>query len=89
MRRKIMIVLLSLGTIGGFASGAASMRWRGECRRQAFEQRVARVCVDAARAAEADAKAAEATQAARAAEPAQAVEAAQPAQKPAATDPAR
>lgn len=77
MRRKILIVLLSLGTIGGFASGAASMRWRGECRRQAFEQRVARVCVDAARAAEADAKAVGA---------AQAVEAAQ---KPAAAEPAR
>lgn len=83
MRRKILIVLLSLGTIGGFASGAASMRWRGECRRQAFEQRVARVCVDAARAAEVDAKAA---QAAQAPEPAQAVEAAQ---KPAAEGPAR
>jgi hypothetical protein len=86
MRRKILIVLLSLGTIGGFASGAASLRWRGECRRQAFEQRVARVCVDAARAAEADAKEAQAVQAAQAPGPAEAAEAAQ---KPAAEVPAR
>lgn len=86
MRRKILIVLLSLGTIGGFASGAASMRWRGECHRQAFEQRVARVCVDAARGAEADAKAAQAAQAGQAPGPAQAAEAAQ---KPAAEGPAR
>jgi hypothetical protein len=54
MKRTILIVLLTLGTIGGFASGAASMRWRHHHRRAAFEQHVARVCVDAARAADAE-----------------------------------
>ena len=58
MKRRILIALLTLGTIGGFASGAASMRWRHHNRRAAFEQHVARVCVDAARAADADAAAA-------------------------------
>lgn len=52
MRRKIKIVLLTIGMIGGFASGAASARCHGQWRRESFEQRVARVCVDAARAAE-------------------------------------
>lgn len=56
MRRKIKIVLLTLGMIGGFASGAASMKYRAQWRRESFEQRVARVCVDAARAAERDAQ---------------------------------
>ncbi len=54
MRRKIKIALLTIGMIGGFASGAASMRCRGEWRRESFEQRVARVCVDAARASQAE-----------------------------------
>lgn len=57
MKRRILIALLTLGTIGGFASGAASMRWRHHHRRAAFEQHVARVCVDAARAADVDAAA--------------------------------
>lgn len=56
MRRKFKIVLLTIGMIGGFASGVASMRCRGEWRRESFEQRVARVCVDAARAAESPAQ---------------------------------
>ena len=47
--RKIAIVLLSLGTIVGFGSGFASMRHRACARRDAFEKRVADVCVDAAR----------------------------------------
>lgn len=52
MRRKIKIVLLTIGMIGGFASGIHSARCHGQWRRESFEQRVARVCVDAARAAE-------------------------------------
>lgn len=56
MRRKIKIVLLTLGMIGGFASGAVSMKHRAHWRRESFEQRVARVCVDAARAADKDAQ---------------------------------
>jgi hypothetical protein len=58
IRRKIAIVLLTLGSIGGYAAGFASLRahgggcnWR-EQRQQAFEQHVARVCVDAARQAD-------------------------------------
>lgn len=53
MKRKILIALLTLGTIGGFASGISSLRWRHHNRRAAFEQHVARVCVDAARASDA------------------------------------
>jgi hypothetical protein len=63
MKRTILIVLLTLGTIGGFASGAASMRWRHHHRRAAFEQHVARVCVDAARTADAEKAAASAPKA--------------------------
>jgi hypothetical protein len=49
MKRRFLIVLLTLGTIGGFGSGIASMRCHGESRRAAFERHVAKVCVDAAR----------------------------------------
>ena len=49
MRRKALIVLLALGTVGGYASGFASMRGCHNKRRDAFEQHVAKVCVDAAR----------------------------------------
>ncbi len=49
MRRKALIVLLALGTIGGYASGFASMRSCHNHRRAAFEHHVAKVCVDAAR----------------------------------------
>ena len=53
MRRKALIVLLALGTIGGYASGFASMRWCHNQRRASFEQHVAKVCVDAARQSDA------------------------------------
>jgi hypothetical protein len=49
MRRRILIVLLALGTIGGYGAGIASLRCHGRWRRAAFEQHVARVCVDAAK----------------------------------------
>jgi hypothetical protein len=51
MRRKILIVLLSLGTIGGYAAGFAGLGCpqRREARREAFEHHIARVCLDAAR----------------------------------------
>lgn len=52
MKRKIIMGLLALGTIGGFASGFASMRCRAEHRRQAFEDRVAETCVRAAQRVE-------------------------------------
>ena len=47
-RRKVLVGLLSLGAIGGFASGIASMRCHARMRRAAFEDRVADVCVRAA-----------------------------------------
>jgi hypothetical protein len=51
MRRKLLIALLALGTVGGFGSGIASLS-RG-CRshherRAAFERHVADVCTEAA-----------------------------------------
>lgn len=53
MKRKLVIALLALGTIGGFASGLRSMRCHAQWRRSAFEAHVAQVCVDAARNAKA------------------------------------
>lgn len=48
MRRKIAIVLLSLGTLVGYGSGFASLACHRRARQQAFEQHVAQVCVNAA-----------------------------------------
>jgi hypothetical protein len=57
MKRKIIIGLLALGTIGGFALGFARLcgghrhhAWHG----QRFEQRVAEICTQAALKAQAD-----------------------------------
>ena len=58
MRRKLLIAVLALGTVGGYAAGFASMRSCHNHRRDAFEQRVAKVCVDAARQSDAAAAAA-------------------------------
>jgi hypothetical protein len=52
MRRKITIALLTLGTLGGFASGFASLHCRAHSRRAAFERHIAAVCVQAAREAD-------------------------------------
>ncbi len=49
MRRGLRIVVLSLGVIGGFASGIASLSHRSCHRRADFEQHVAQICADAAR----------------------------------------
>jgi hypothetical protein len=49
MKRRILVVLLALGTIGGYASGFASLSRHHEGRRAAFERHVAQICVDAAR----------------------------------------
>ena len=48
MRRRIAIVLLAIGTVGGYASGFASLRHCQSARRSAWEHHVAKVCVDAA-----------------------------------------
>lgn len=49
MKRKIVIVLLALGTIGGFAAGFAHLGCRMHGRHEAFERHVAQLCADAAR----------------------------------------
>ena len=51
MRRPILMVLLALGTLGGYASGFAHVRACHRWREAAFERHVADVCVDAAKAA--------------------------------------
>jgi hypothetical protein len=43
---------LAAGTVLGYAGGFASMRCHGKWRREAFERRVASVCVEAARSAD-------------------------------------
>ena len=52
MRRKIRLVLLALGAIGGYGSALAGSECH-EARRAAFERHVAKVCLDAARSNEA------------------------------------
>jgi hypothetical protein len=52
MKRKIAMVLLALGAVGGFSAGAFSMACHRRAHRENFEQHVARTCVEAARAAE-------------------------------------
>lgn len=52
MKRRLLIALLGFGTVVGFGSGFASVAACGSRhaeRRQAFEQHVADICVDAAR----------------------------------------
>jgi hypothetical protein len=39
MRRRILIVLLALGTVGGYSSGIASLRYRSHCRKAWMESR--------------------------------------------------
>jgi hypothetical protein len=49
MKRKVIMGLLALGTVGGFASGFASMKCHARNRHDAFERKVADICVRAAR----------------------------------------
>ncbi|MBN1203636.1 MAG: hypothetical protein JXB05_01760 [Myxococcaceae bacterium] len=44
MRRRILVVLLALGTVGGYASGIASLRYRSHCRRAWTEARTSQAC---------------------------------------------
>jgi hypothetical protein len=49
MKRRALIVLFALGTVGGFGSGfAQSHRCRAGSRRASFERHVAEVCTRAA-----------------------------------------
>lgn len=54
MKRKVIMGLLALGTVGGFASGFASMKCHARNRHEAFERKVADVCVRAAREVDAE-----------------------------------
>ncbi|MDY7230495.1 hypothetical protein [Hyalangium rubrum] len=55
MRRRILIVLLALGTVGGYASGIASLRYRSHCRRAWMEARTPHQCPPCSGSAEAPA----------------------------------
>ena len=48
MGRNIIIALLALGTIGGYASGFCHVRATHGHEREAFERHVADVCLEAA-----------------------------------------
>ena len=52
MRRKIRLVLLALGAIGGYGSARGGSECH-EARRAAFERQVDKVCLDPARSNEA------------------------------------
>ncbi len=51
MRRRILMVLLALGAVGGYASGFAHMRACHRGREAAYERHVADVCLNAAKGA--------------------------------------
>ncbi len=54
IKRKVLIVLLGLGTLGGFAAGFASLRCRHRDHRAAWKQTVTNICADAIRQAQSD-----------------------------------
>ncbi len=49
MRRPVLIVLLGVGALFGFVSGAHQLAWHRWAQRAAFERHVAEICVDAAK----------------------------------------
>jgi hypothetical protein len=53
MKRKALIALLALGTIGGFGSGVFSMCRHRQHHRARFEQTVTNICTNALRQAQA------------------------------------
>lgn len=48
MKRKLLIALLALGTVGGYAAGFCSVRAHHAQRTAALERHVADVCLEAA-----------------------------------------
>jgi hypothetical protein len=50
MKRRLLILLLALGTVGGYSAGFAQMRCHARARQGGFERHVARICAEAARA---------------------------------------
>ncbi|HEX8698748.1 MAG TPA: hypothetical protein VF815_07920 [Myxococcaceae bacterium] len=53
MKRRILIVLLALGTVGGYSSGIASLRYRKHCRKAWTESRTSHTYVPYSERAEA------------------------------------
>jgi hypothetical protein len=53
MRRRILVVLLALGTVGGYASGFSSLRHHAQCHRAWMEERAAQTCTPCPGSAEA------------------------------------
>lgn len=49
MRRRLLIALFALGTLGGYGSAIAGMSCRAHHRRAAFERHVAHICAEAAK----------------------------------------
>lgn len=56
MKRKLLIAALALGTVGGFASGFASLRCRSKYRHHHWEQKVTDICTKAVERAQAKQK---------------------------------
>jgi len=54
IKRRIVMGLLALGTIGGFAAGFASMSCHARGGREEWKDRVAEVCVRAAKNVDAE-----------------------------------
>ena len=49
MRRRLLITLFALGTIGGYGSALAGMSCRAHARRVHLERHVAHICAEAAK----------------------------------------
>ncbi len=47
MKRKLLIVALALGTVGGFSAGFASLACRHRHHRHSLEQKVTDICTTA------------------------------------------
>lgn len=54
MKRKLLIVTLALGTVGGFASGFMSLRCHGKWKRHQYQQTITDICADAMRQSQQD-----------------------------------
>jgi hypothetical protein len=52
IKRRILVAVLGLGTLAGFASGFHSVHCHARQRHEAFERHVAAVCIDAAKHAD-------------------------------------
>lgn len=49
MRRRLLIALFALGTLGGYGSAIAGASCRAHARRANFERHVAHICAEAAK----------------------------------------